>query len=190
MTIFTSPIASPIMTGIGKLFLFVTRWKIEGDLPAERPIVAIIAPHTSNWDFVIFIAVALTLPINAKWIGKHTIFRWPFKPLFVWMGGTPVDRRLPTNIVDQAAAVVKASPDMVLGLSPEGTRSKVDHWKTGFYRIAVGGGAPIFLAGIDYPSRTVTILETFWPTGDVDKDIATLQDQARPFRARHPEKQF
>lgn len=77
MTIFNSPIASPIMTGVGKLFLFVTRWKIEGVLPEERPIVAIIAPHTSNWDFVIFFAVALTLPINAKWIGKHTIFVGP-----------------------------------------------------------------------------------------------------------------
>jgi len=190
MTIFTAPVVSPIMTGVGKAFLFIMRWKVIGELPEERPIIAIIAPHTSNWDFVLFFAAALSLPINVRWIGKHTIFRWPFKTLFVWMGGTPVDRTLPTNIVDQAAAAVRANPDIVMGLSPEGTRSKVDHWKTGFYRIAVGGNAPIFLAGIDFPSRTVTILETFWPTGDVDKDITTLQDQASPFRGRYPEKQF
>lgn len=189
MTIFNTPVLTELIRGLAKMLLALLGWKAIGSIPNERPLIAIIAPHTSNWDFVFLFTVALTLRINVNFIGKNTLFKGPFGPILRWAGGIPVDRSAPGDIIEQAADAIRGSDDMIMAMSPEGTRSRVERWKTGFYRMATAADVPILMAGIDYPDREVTLLELFRPTGDMDADMDAIQLELQRFRGKYPEKQ-
>lgn len=175
---------------VGRAVLRIAGWRIAGDLPAIPRFVACVAPHTSNWDFVVGYAAKMALGVRASWLGKHTLFFGPMGPLLRWMGGIPVDRRAAHGVVDQAAEWFRARPALVLGVAPEGTRRKVDRWKMGFYHIARIAGVPIVPVALDWGTRTVRVGAPFDPTGDEDADLQYLLAFYRRVRGRRPERAF
>ncbi|MBT8767846.1 lysophospholipid acyltransferase family protein [Metapseudomonas boanensis] len=171
---------------VGHGVLRLMGWRIEGQLPALDKFVVIGAHHTSNWDFVIFLAVKFVLRLNARWFGKHTIFRWPFAHLLQSWGGVPIRRHLKLNMVEQAIDGFRQHPQFMLVISPEGTRKRVERWKMGFYHIARGAGVPIIPAALDYANRRVVIGEPFWPSGDEQEDLRRLLAFYRPYVPKKP----
>jgi 1-acyl-sn-glycerol-3-phosphate acyltransferase len=159
-------------------------WRIEGGLPNHSKFVVIAAPHTSNWDFVVGMAATLALDVDANWIGKHTLFRWPLGVLMKGLGGIPVDRTSSTGLVDQIVDRFNKSTSLVLGLAPEGTRKNVVRWKSGFYHIAVGAGVPIVCAYFDFASKTVGIGPVIDPSGDYDSDLEEIMEIYAPIRGK------
>jgi len=189
---FRLPPSAPVWGGatsraLGRAALRILGWRIEGEVPDVPRCVVILAPHTSNWDFVVAMATLLALGLRAHYLGKHTIFRGPFGRLLRWSGGLPVDRAAPGDIGERAAAMMRAADRMFLALAPEGTRRKVQHWKTGFHRIAITAGVPIFPAALDYRTRTVRLFPLFEPGPDYAADLGRLRSLYLAAMARHPE---
>jgi 1-acyl-sn-glycerol-3-phosphate acyltransferase len=117
-------------------------WNIVGDVPEPKKYIAVCAPHTSNWDFILFLCVRAYFRIKFHWIGKHTIFMWPFGWLFKKLGGIPVNRSKANNLVDQVVEQFNSHDEFMLAIAPSGTRKYVDHWKSGFYRMALAAKVP------------------------------------------------
>lgn len=172
---------------LGRMLLRVMGWRIQGRFPAEKKMVVLGAPHTSNWDFLVAMVSLLALGLDFQWIGKHTIFRWPFGVIWRWLGGSPVDRRKPEGVVEQIAAHFKANDFYVLGLSPEGTRRLTEGWKSGFHRIAMAAGVPILCVSMDYAQRMVTIGKLVHPTGDLQQDLVACRAAFHRGMAKRPE---
>ena len=181
---------NPAAEWVGHSVLKLMGWRIEGQLPKLDKFVAIGAHHTSNWDFVIFIALKFVLRLNARWFGKHSIFRWPFGGLMRSWGGIAIRRERTLNTVEQAIQAFREHDQFILVLSPEGTRKKVERWKMGFYHIAMGAGVPIVLGALDYHNRRVVIGPTFQPTGDEKADLANILAFFRPYVPKKPEYAF
>ena len=181
---------NPLIEWVGRTALKLMGWRIEGELPRLDKFVAIGAHHTSNWDFVIFIALKFVLRLNARWFGKHSIFRWPFGGLMRSWGGIPIQRHLSLNMVEQAIQGFRDNREFILVLSPEGTRKKVKRWKMGFYHIALGAGVPIVPGALDFANRRVVIGAPFQPTGDAEADLQVLLAFFRPYVPKKPEYAF
>ena len=111
------------------IFLDLLGWEIVGELPKERKYIIVVAPHTSNWDFLIGVMIR---SFDPKFVGKKELFIWPFGHFFRWMGGYPVDRSKHTNFVDSVIALFNEKEDFIITLTPEGTRSYSPDWKSGF----------------------------------------------------------
>lgn len=178
---------SAFTRALSRWLLSLGRWRVVGELPDEPRFVLIVAPHTSNWDFIIGVLSMFAIGIQLTWLGKHTIFRFPLTGILRWLGGEPVDRSTSQGKVEVAIERFRTRPQWVLGLAPEGTRRRVEHWKLGFYRIAVGAGVPILTVAFDF-SRRVTDLGTLYrPTGDEVSDLKTIRGRYHKGMARHPE---
>lgn len=162
-------------------------WRVVDHRPADLDrCIYVVAPHTSNWDFVIGVfARSIARLGHVKYLAKASLFRPPFGWLFRALGGYPVDRSKSTNLVDQVVHYFRTVPHFSIAITPEGTRRHVDRWKTGFYHIAVQAGVPLVLASMDYARKRVTFREPFTPTGDVEADIAWMMDHFRQFRGRN-----
>ena len=173
-----------ILKRLGTTVLRVMGWRIDGSLPNQSKFVVIAAPHTSNWDFVVGIAAAMALDVHAHWIGKHTLFRWPFGAIMEWLGGIPVNRSASSGLVDQIVERFAGSPSFVLGLAPEGTRKQVSRWKSGFYHIALGAGVPIVCGYFDFDARVVGIGPIIEPSGDYESDLDRIQQFYAPIRGK------
>jgi len=173
---------------LGQTVLRISGWKIRGEIPIVPKMVIIVAPHTSNWDFIIGMAGRLALQLQASWLGKHTIFFWPLRPLLLRLGGIPVNRDSAQGVVEDVAQLFRAREKMILGLSPEGTRSRVENWKSGFYRIALSAEVPILLIAFDYGTKTILIGDLLYPSGDLQQDFLKIRDFYSKTRGRHPEK--
>lgn len=143
-------------------------WRFDGSLPEPAKSVVIGAPHTSNWDFIVFMGAVHAYRIDAHFLGKHTLFWWPLSLLLRSLGGIPVDRSAPGGLVRQVAAEFKRSETMVLVVAPEGTRKAVPHWKSGFVRLADGAGVPVVPAAIDCVNKVVTLGPPIFFEGDID----------------------
>ena len=165
---------------LGRFMMGIRGWRVEGEIPDIPKIVLIVAPHTSNWDFLTGLWVKLALHLGARFVGKHTLFRWPLGAAMRWLGGVPVDRSAASVFVDETARVMRESERMTLVITPEGTRRRTDRWKSGFYRIATAAKVPILLAGFDYPRKVVSFGPLFHPTGDYEKDLKALRALYRP----------
>jgi 1-acyl-sn-glycerol-3-phosphate acyltransferase len=161
-------------------------WRIEGALPDAPRFVIIVAPHTSNWDFLIGVLAMFAVGVRLNWLGKHTLFRFPLGPLLRWLGGEPIDRTTNRGTVDIAVERFRTRRQWVLGIAPEGTRKRVEQWKTGFHQIAVGAGVPIVPVGFDYRRRVVGLGAPFHPAGDPARDVPALRAFFRSEMARHP----
>jgi 1-acyl-sn-glycerol-3-phosphate acyltransferase len=161
---------------IGRLVLRVLGWRVTGELPDVRKLVVIVAPHTSNWDFVVGLALKWALRARASWLGKHTLFRGPWAPFFRGVGGIPVNRSISQDVVPQSVAAFGRVDTLLLALAPEGTRSRVPRWRTGFWHIAKGAGVPIVPVCMDRRRRVVHFGPTFHPDGDADLDIRRIRD--------------
>ena len=186
-TIFTTPVVNTALRAVSAAFLRLSGWRIEGALPAEaRRAVLIAAPHTSNWDLPYTLMVAFALGLNVCWMGKQQIFRWPFGPVMRWLGGIAVNREQASNLVAaSAAAIVAADGPLQLIVPPEGTRSKVREWKTGFYWIAHSAGVPIVLAYMDYKAKRSGLGPLLRPSGDIEADMRTIKAFYAPFAGRN-----
>jgi 1-acyl-sn-glycerol-3-phosphate acyltransferase len=161
--------------GLGRLYLRLTGWRVEGRIPDATKAVVVAAPHTSNWDLPIMLAVSYVLGIRPAWLGKRELFRWPFGGLMRWLGGLPVDRRVRQNHVQQAVAAFAAADRLFLVIPPSGTRSRATHWKSGFYHIARGAQVPIVCAFLDYRRKTGGIGPVLMPSPSVAADMAEIR---------------
>jgi 1-acyl-sn-glycerol-3-phosphate acyltransferase len=176
----------PLLVRFGRAGLALTRWRIDGDVPDVPKFVAIVAPHTSNWDFPLGVLVMFALDLRVHWFGKDSLFRSPLGPLFRLLGGRPVRRDAPEGVVDEMAATIRAEPRFILALAPEGTRKRVARWRTGFYHIAERTGMPVVPVSFDWSRRVVTISSPMNPTGDLAADLTVLQNHYRREMARNP----
>lgn len=163
-------------------------WTEERMIPAERKFVVIAAPHTSNWDFLYFLALGQKLAIPLSFMGKKSLFRWPFGRFMQELGGIPVDRSKSTNMVDQMIAEFKARDTFMLTIAPEGTRGKVREWKTGFYHIAMGAGVPLVCGLMDYKRKQGGLGPAIWPTGDYAADMAKVAEYYHNCTPKYPGK--
>lgn len=179
-----------VAEALGHAVFRLMGWRIEGQLPPLDKFVVIGAHHTSNWDFVLFIAAKFILRLNARWFGKHSIFRWPFGALMRHWGGIPIRRHLKLNTVEQAIEAFAEHRQFILVLSPEGTRRKVERWRSGFYHIAWGAGVPIVPAALDFQHRRIVIGEPFQPTGNEEADLRQLLAFYRPYVPKNPDYAF
>ena len=161
---------------LGRALFAATGWRIEGELPDRAKLVAIVAPHTSNWDFVVGIAAVFALELRVRFLGKHTLFDPWLGWLMRWLGGTPVMRDTPQGAVSAAAAFIEREPQVLLGLAPTGTRTRGAPWRSGFYRIAFAARVPILPVALDFPNRVIRIFPVLVPGGDYDADLKQLQD--------------
>jgi 1-acyl-sn-glycerol-3-phosphate acyltransferase len=175
---------NPLMHLLGILFLKAMGWRIEGDVADHPKMVAIVAPHTSNWDFPIGLAARYALRLDASWLGKHTLFRPPFGWIMRRWGGISVNRAAANDVVSQTIDAFAARPQVFLVITPEGTRKKVSRWKTGFWHIAKGAGVPILPIAFDWGSRVVRIQAPFMPRTNVDEDVQELQSRFAGIRGR------
>jgi 1-acyl-sn-glycerol-3-phosphate acyltransferase len=164
-------------------------WQIDARLPPQPKYVMVGAPHTSNWDFPLTLIVLTALGLRFSWVGKHTLFRWPFGFLFRSLGGIPVNRTLRLTFIQQMVAFFQTQDRMVLAIAPEGTRKKTSYWKTGFYVIAVEAQIPIALGYIDYSRKKLGIGKTIIPTGDIHADFVRIQEFYKDITGLHPHKQ-
>ena len=174
-TIYNTPVLKQILTAVSWLFLKLIGWKLEGRPPTEPKYVLIAVPHTSNWDFPITLAMAFVFDFKIFWMGKDSLFKGWKGPVMRWMGGIAIDRSSSNNVVEQTINAFNNNDRLVVTIPPEGTRSKVDKWKTGFYYIALGAKVPVGLGYLDYKHKVGGFKPTFYPTGDVDKDIAEMR---------------
>lgn len=152
-------------------------WKVSGQFPESiNKYIVIVAPHTSNWDFVIGVFGRAVLPEvrKAKFLGKKELFKPPFGWIFRALGGYPVDRSKNTNMVDTIVDIFNENEEFVLALAPEGTRKKVKKFKTGFYFIAQKSEIPIVMVGFDYGKKEIIIREPFYPSTDFETDMEAI----------------
>jgi 1-acyl-sn-glycerol-3-phosphate acyltransferase len=161
-------------------------WTVTGPVPEPRKFVVIAAPHTSNWDFVYFVGATRELGAHLSFMGKKQMFRWPFARAMKELGGIPVDRSSSQNYVEQMAAEFAARDEFMLTIAPEGTRGKVQHWKSGFYHIAMAAKVPIMFGVMDYPKKLVMLKDLFHPTGDYEADMITIRAYYSAFTPKHP----
>lgn len=172
---------------ISKALLRMAGWKV-GPICEDVPkCVVCVAPHTSNWDFILGKLFYTALGRNASFLIKKDWFFFPFNLLFDWMGGVPVDRRKRTSVTDQMVAEFERRERFQLAVTPEATRKKAKEWKKGFYYIAEKAHVPILVAYFDYKKKEVGLKDIFYPTGNSDKDIRTIREYYRGVTACHPE---
>lgn len=162
-------------------------WRTSLVWPAEPRGVILVYPHTSNWDFVIGMLFKIGHGLPANWLGKDSMFPWPFRGLLERLGGVPVNRRAATGFIDRLVAEFRKRDWMWLAIAPEGTRSHTDYLKSGFYLVALAADVPVGLGYIDYGTRTVGIDTYLRFTGDRDRDLASLRDFYGTKRALRPE---
>jgi len=163
-------------------------WKTIGLFPTDiKKYIIIGAPHTHWQDFFLGLAMKLTQKVPANFIGKASLFKPPFGFIFRWLGGTPIDRSKSNNKVDAIVDVFNAHENFILALSPEGTRKKVDKWKTGFYYIAKGANVPLVLMTFDFGNKQVKISEPYYLTDSMENDLEFIYSFYRGVKGKIPE---
>ena len=175
----------PTSRAFGRFILRLLRWRVTGSIPNVPKLVVIVAPHTSNWDFVVGIATKWALGLRVHWLGKAALFRPPLGMIMRALGGHPVDRTASHDVVATLVDEFAKRRQLLVALAPEGTRKKVERWRTGFYHIAHGAGAPILPVALDWPRRTIQFGSPLTATGDVDGDVNLLQRFYSDVRGRH-----
>ena len=170
------------------IFTKILGWKLANDFPHDlKKFVVIAAPHTSWQDFPIGILARNTSGIKINFIGKDSLFKGPFGFIFRSLGGTPVDRSKSNNLVEAIVQVFNKKEEFRLALSPEGTRKKVDKWKTGFYYIAKGAKVPIVMATLDFGKKQVKISEPYYTTDNKEKDFNYFHSFYANVKGKKPE---
>jgi 1-acyl-sn-glycerol-3-phosphate acyltransferase len=180
---------------ISKLFVWLcvrwfrlSGWHAVSYIPKSvRHYVLVVAPHTTNVDFFVGIAARKVLRLKVRFVAKKEIFRFPVKNLLLNLGGFPVDRSKNGSLVEQMTGYYKDIDDFSICVTPEGTRSKVESWKTGFYHIALSAGAPIIMVGLDYQRKWVVVSAPFMPSGDREKDFHSMRKFFGKITPKYPE---
>ena len=167
--------APGIVRTICKAYLALAGWKVRGDWPGLDKAVLVAAPHTSNWDGINMLATAGFYRVKLRWMGKKSLTQGPLGGLIKWLGCVPIDRSAANDVVRAMADAFAAEPRMILAIPPEGTRSAVRDWKTGFYHIARAANVPLILSVLDYGTKTVSLAALIHPSGDYDADLRIIQ---------------
>jgi 1-acyl-sn-glycerol-3-phosphate acyltransferase len=170
-----------------KLLFWFMGWKVVGQTNWPNKCLVIAAPHTSNWDFLIGRCFAYIIGIIPKYLIKSEFFLPILGTLFRWNGGIPVYRNVKNDVVNQITELYNSKEKFVLGISPEGTRSKVDRWKTGFYHIAVNSKIPLLLLKMDYENKEIGIISEFHPRGNIIEDLDFIQSKFKDIKGKIPE---
>jgi 1-acyl-sn-glycerol-3-phosphate acyltransferase len=177
----------PFTARLAKWTLGLFGWRVVSEPPPQQKGVVIIYPHTSNWDFILGVLARAVLQLRMHWVGKHTLFRWPFEPLMRALGGVPVDRRNTKGLVEQLKKEFDRYDQFFITITPEGTRSRTEYWRSGFYHIALGLKLPLGLATFDYVNREVILKDWYMLTGDVEKDLAYFREVYKGRVGKRPE---
>jgi 1-acyl-sn-glycerol-3-phosphate acyltransferase len=175
------------MQKISNWILKCLGWKILGEFPPkiDKYVIA-VAPHTSNWDFPLGILVRTARKASVVFIGKHTLFLFPYGFIFRWLGGYPVDRTKSTNYVDSVVKIFDSKEKFAIVISPEGTRKKVMHFKTGFYYIAKKANIPLILCKFDYVAKEVVFSDPIFTTDDFEGDMEQIYAYFRGVKGKNP----
>ncbi|GAA5212697.1 1-acyl-sn-glycerol-3-phosphate acyltransferase [Microbacterium kyungheense] len=160
---------------VSRLYWAISRWTLRSEPAPARPSVLIGAPHTSNWDFVLMLAIAWRLGIDVRWLGKSSLFAGWRGPIMRGLGGIPVDRADPSRVVGEVVARIRAGEVFGLVVTPDGTRGAHEYWKSGFYRIARETGMPVTLGYVDRRTMTTGLGPTIELTGDVSADMERIR---------------
>ena len=188
-TVFDTPVLRTLLRWFALGLLRAKGWRTRMRLPDSPRWVAVVAPHTSFWDMPILVSTALKHRVRVYWLGKHTLFRGPFRWFFRWLGGIPVnpgnggEGRVP-GVLD----AFRCNDRMRIAITPEAGLSRVTRWRSGFYHIAVGAGVPLLLSYADYRKRIAGAEEWFLPTGDMEADYARLRAFYADKTPRHPDR--
>lgn len=170
-----------------KLLIDVMGWSIVTDQPVPPKYVACLAPHTSNWDFVVGMLYSRGEDVRCNFLMKKEWFFWPVGPLMRRIGGIPVDRDRHTSLTDRLASIAEESETFRLCVTPEGTRSPNPDWKMGFYYIAQKARIPILLYALDYGKKAIVCTKTIVPNGDVRAQMREIKLYFKDFKGKHPE---
>lgn len=174
-TVFSTPVVTPILRGISLVGLKLLGWSAKGEPLEHQRCVLIAAPHTSNWDFPLMLMIVLKLRLRIFWMGKHTLFPFPFGWLMKWLGGIPIDRKASHNVVNETVRQYRENDELIVLIPPEGTRAKVDRWKTGFYHIAKNANVPILLGYVDSENKVAGFADFYTPTGNLEEDMVEIR---------------
>jgi len=182
------PEANNFVKTLAQWFIALVGWKAEGDLHLlPNKFVAIMAPHTSNWDLLFALGTLSALGIKFNWFGKKEAFSWPIGGLFKLLGGIPIERSTHLNTVEQTAALIRSRERVIIGIAPEGTRSNSKYWKSGFYHIAHQAAVPIAFGFLDYRRKAGGIGPLMETTGNIEEDLQVIRDYYKDITAKHPE---
>ena len=175
---------------IGRWGLRALGWRVRGDIPNVPKAVFAAAPHTSNWDFVIAMLAVVALGVKISYLMKKEAFFWPFRSLFITLGGIPIDRKAASDTVEQICSSIEAQSNIWVVITPEGTRSKVEKWKTGFLRVADVAKVPVVLVAWNYPDKTVYVDRLWQASSDHIKDAQEIRDYINQrYQGRHLDRQ-
>jgi len=185
-TIHDTPGVIHFMRLLSWLVLKLGGWKVVNVAPATGSYLIIAAPHTSNWDFPLGIAIAFHLRLKVYFIAKHTLFNGFAGPIMRWLGGVPLNRGASKNFVDASVEIYANSENLIFAIAPEGTRSSVGRWKTGFYHMAKGANVPLALAYFDFSKRIGGIGKMLNTTENIDADMQAIADFYEPVIGKYP----
>lgn len=179
----------PIRRRIAGAVLRILGWQVEFDgLPGPRGVI-VAYPHTSNWDFPLGLLAIWSIELELKFIGKHTLFRWPLGFFMRRWGGLPIDRRSPQGAINALAQMVRSQPHCWVAIAPEGTRRHTAGWRSGFYHLTRALEVPLGLGVIDYNGRRI-ILTRFMAspeTADRAGMMRAIAQYYAPYRGLRPE---
>lgn len=160
---------------ISEMILKSMGWKVTGQFPQEKKLIYIGCPHTSNWDLLIAVSAMQSIGLRSSWMMKKEAFFWPFGAVFKRLGGIPIDRKAAKDLPEQMADWFASQDKAYLGITPEGTRSKVTSLKKGYWRIAKAANVPVFLVAIDAENKAIA-LDKIWPlSDDLEADNAAIK---------------
>ena len=184
-----TPQKSNVLTrAIGRLLLFIFRWQVTGKVHNAPKFIMVWAPHTSMWDFFIAHASRLAVGFQSSWLVAARHARWPLGFVMRKLGGIPIHRSASHNVVSQVVKTFNANDRLLLAIAPEGTRRKVEKWKTGFWHIAVQAGVPVQLVSFDYKKRVTECGPVIELSDDIEADMKYIQNYYKAVNAKHPEK--
>lgn len=184
--ILNTPFVTPLFRALSSAILRVSGWKIEGGVPPHvTKFVATVAPHTSNWDFVVLIMAAFVLRVDAHWVGKHTLFR--YLPFLTYFGGIPVDRSVHHGMVTNMTAMFDSPGKFALAIAPEGTRKATENWHASFWHVAHNAHVPLYPAFICFKTKRAGLTDEFPLTQDMDADMKRLKQFYTQFQGHHPQ---
>jgi len=166
---------SAVLRALGSAMLHLMGWRVEGEIPDAPRLVIAVAPHTSNWDFVVGVAAMFAMDLRLSFLAKHTLFRGPFGAAMRWIGGIPVDRTRPHGVVGEAVQAFSSERQRLLAIAPQGTRTAGARYKSGFLHIARGACVPVLFATLDYAARCVRLGPAFDACEDVDADLRRVE---------------
>ncbi len=162
-------------------------WKAEDTEPHPDKYIICLAPHTSNWDFLIGQLYNRAKGMKSNFLMKKEWFVWPLGPIFRHMGGIPVERKKHTSMTDAMAETARQTEHFRLCITPEGTRKPVEDWKKGFYFIALKAELPILLYGLDYERKLIRCTKTIIPSGDLEHDMREIKLYFKDYKGKKPQ---